>query len=140
MGEVEVVAGVERRRCRRAVVSIVGFWLLGALGSLAPWGFGFIPVLGGLACGLVFFHTQSELAAEGTVWRPLDFWNLPGYGKAPVAEKLRVTNALLRPSWWARVVNSTAWPRALVWSVLAVSLAVALLAVSRPLGSILGSG
>lgn len=129
MGDLGLAAGVGRGAARRAVVSIVAFWLLGGLGSLNPWGLGFVPVLVALPCGFVFFYTVSEIAAEGTAWRPLDYWNIPGFGKAPPAEKRKASNALFRRSWWARIVNSAAWPPALVWSVLVAALAVAVLGI-----------
>ena len=48
-------------------------------------------ILIAMAMGFVFFYTVSQVAAEGTEFRPLDYWNVPWGGRAPRREKRRTT-------------------------------------------------
>lgn len=126
---------------RRAVLSIVGFWGLGAVSAqIFSSPAGIIPHLGAIACGFVFFSTISQIAAEGTDLRPFDVWHgIPGYGKASPSKRRALSGAFLRPRWWRRVVTATGWPPALVVVLLVVAFAAAIVSVATLFIPLLGA-
>ena len=67
-----------------------------------------------IVVGFVVFYTVSQVAAEGTEFRPFDYWNVPWGGRAPLREKHMVTLNLLSRTWWTEVVDATGWPLSLI--------------------------
>jgi len=109
-------------RARRLVVSITGFWALSATMAVVSWLVMVAIVVVASAMGFIFFATVSQVAAEGTGYRALDFWNVPWVSRAPARDKWTMMLNLLRPSWWVGVVAATDWAPSVVWLVLGASL------------------
>lgn len=111
---------------RRVDVSITGFWTLGAATPFLPAPIMVVGVVIAIAIGFTFFYTVSQVAAEGTEFRPFDFWHVPWGGRAPVREKRTMTLNLLSPTWWTKVVDATGWPSTAVWFALGGTLLASL--------------
>lgn len=112
---------------RRLVVSITGFWTLGAGIPFLPSPIIVVGIVIALAIGFAFFYTVSQVAAEGTEFRPIDYWHVPWRGRAPLREKQAMTLNLLSPKWWTNVVAATGWPPTAVWFALGGSLVASVL-------------